>query len=132
MSEKNHHRNKGLLESLSTLASTIIAITHTRLNLLSNDIEMERAHALTLLALSVAALLFLGIGVVLATILLVVMFWEPYRLLILGSLAIFFTAAGIATWWFAAYKTRTKPKLFSASLSELSKDQQLLTSGSSR
>ncbi|MHB9100067.1 MAG: phage holin family protein [Sulfuricella sp.] len=120
--------NKGLLDSLTTLAATLVAIAHTRLDLLSADLEEGREHLLSLLVLGLAALFCLGIGVVLATMLLVAAFWDTHRLLVLGSLAGFFLAAGMASWVFAMHKARTKPRLFAASLSELFKDRQQLVS----
>ncbi|MHB1293171.1 MAG: phage holin family protein [Sulfuricella sp.] len=120
--------NKGLLDSLTTLAATLVAIAHTRLDLLSADLEEGREHLLSLLVLGLAALFCLGIGVVLATMLLVAAFWDTHRLLVLGSLAGFFLAAGMAAWVFAMHKARTKPRLFAASLSELFKDRQQLVS----
>ena len=59
--------------------------------------------------------------------LLVAAFWDTHRLLVLGLLAGAFLTAGIAAWAMAVSKTRTKPKLFAASLSELRKDRQQLT-----
>jgi len=49
MTEKTPGGSKGLLESLTTLAATLVAIAHTRLDLLSADVEEERAHVLSLL-----------------------------------------------------------------------------------
>jgi len=128
MTEKTSGESKGLLGSLTTLAATLVAIAHTRLNLLSTDLEEEREHIFSLLVLALAALFFLGVGVVLAAILLVVAFWDTHRLLVLGTLAGFFLAVGMAAWGFAMHKARTKPRLFTASLSELFKDQQQLVS----
>jgi uncharacterized membrane protein YqjE len=128
MTEKTPGGSKGLLESLTTLAATLVAIAHTRLDLLSADVEEERAHVLSLLVLALVALFCFGIGVVLAAILLVVACWDTHRLLVLGSLAGFFLAAGIAAWLFALRKAKTKPRLFEASLSELLKDRQQLVS----
>lgn len=128
MTEKTPGGNKGLFESLNTLASTLIAIVHTRLDLLSIDLEEDRAHFLSLLVLALAALFFLGVGVVLATILLVAAFWDMHRLLVLTILAGTFLAVGIATWVFAINKARTKPRLFASSLLELVKDRQHLVS----
>jgi len=130
MSERTPGGSKGLLESLTILAGTLVAIAHTRLELLSADMEEERAHFFSLLMLTLAALLCLGIGVVLATILLVVAFWDTHRLLALGALAGFFLVVGMAVWAFALHKARTKPRLFAASLSELFKDRQQLSSRS--
>jgi uncharacterized membrane protein YqjE len=130
MSEKTPVESKGLLESLTILAGTLVAIAHTRLDLLSVDLEEERAHLFSLLALTLAALFCLGIGVVLATILLVVAFWDTHRLLALGALAGFYLVIGMGVWAFVLHKARTKPRLFAASLSELFKDRQQLTSRS--
>jgi uncharacterized membrane protein YqjE len=130
MSERTPGGSKGLLESLTILAGTLVAIAHTRLDLLSVDLEEERAHLFSLLVLALTALLCVGIGVVLATILLVVAFWDTHRLLALGALAGFYLVIGMGVWAFALHKARTKPRLFAASLSELFKDRQQLTSRS--
>jgi len=130
MPERTPGGSKGLLESLTILAGTLVAIAHTRLDLLSVDLEEERAHLFSLLLWTLAALLCIGIGVVLATILLVVAFWDTHRLLALGALAGFYLVIGTGAWAFALHKARTKPRLFAASLSELFKDRQLLTSRS--
>jgi uncharacterized membrane protein YqjE len=117
---------RGLLESMTRFASTLVAIAHTRLDLLSADIEEERVHVFTLLVLALAALFFIGVGVVLLAILLVAAFWDTHRLLVLGLLAGFFFAAGAVSVMVARHKARTKPRLFAASLSELNKDRQQL------
>jgi len=128
MTERIPGGSRGLLDSLTTLAATLVAMAHTRLDLLSADLDEEREHLLSLLVLSLVALFCLGVGVVLVTILLVVAFWDTHRLLALGSLACFFLAVGMAAWMFAMHKARTKPRIFAASLSELLKDRQQLVS----
>ena len=126
MPDKTPGNGEGLLASLTALAATLVAIAHTRLDLLSSDLEEEREHLLSLLVLSLSALFFLGIGVLLATLLLVVAFWDTYRLPVLAVLTVMFLAAGITAWRIALHKARTKPKLFAASMSELLKDRQQL------
>lgn len=121
---------KGLFGSLTNFAATLVSIAHTRLDLLSTDLEEERAHVFLLLVLGLAALFFIGIGVVLTTILLVAVFWDTHRVLALVLLTTFFLAAGLVAGGVAIHKTRTKPKLFSATLSELYKDRQQLVSRS--
>ena len=128
MTGKTSGVSKGLLDSLTTLAATLVAMAHTRLDLLSADLEEEREHLLSLLVLTLVALFCLGVGVVLVTILLVAAFWDTHRLLALGSLAGFFLAVGSAAWVFAMHKARTKPRVFAASLVELFKDRQQLVS----
>lgn len=128
MAEKSPDGSHGLLASLTALAATLVAIAHTRLDLLSTDLEEERAHLLSLLVLALATLFFFGVGVVMVTILLAAVFWDTHRFLVLGALAGFFLVAGAATWGFAVRKIRAKPRLFAASLEELLKDRRQLNS----
>jgi uncharacterized membrane protein YqjE len=120
----------GLFESLKALAASLIGIVHTRFELLSVDIAEERTHLITLLILAQAALFCFGVGVVLLAALVVIAFWDTHRLLALGGAGSLFLCAGAAMAWIAVYKTRTRPRLFAASLAELSKDRQHLGSGS--
>ncbi len=124
MTEKTPGESKGLLESLTALVTTLVTIVHTRLDLLSTEIEENWEHWLSLLVLALAALFCLGIGIVLATILLVAALWDTHRLLVLCLLAGGFLAASMVLWGFIIHRARTKPRLFAASLLELSKDQQ--------
>lgn len=128
MAEKISGESKGLLNSLSTFAATLVAIVQTRLELLSADLEEDRAHYLSLLMLGLVALFCLGVGVVLAAILLVVVFWDTQRILVLGLLAGLFLTGGIGAGLFAMHKAKTRPKIFAASLLELFKDRQHLVS----
>lgn len=127
---ENAHESKGLFESLSMLAATLIAIVQTRLELLSVDLEEERAHLLSILVLILTAMFFIGVGLVLAVILLVTAFWETHRLLVLGTLSGVFLLAGIAAVVYILHKISTKPRLFTASITELDKDRQQLGSHS--
>ncbi len=117
---------KGLFESLATFAATLAAIAQTRIELLSTDLEEEREHLFSLLAWSLAALFFLGVAVTLATILVVVAFWDTHRLMVLGLLAGAFLAAALAAWLRVRHKTRTKTRLFAASIAELRHDRAAL------
>lgn len=130
MAEESHAATGGLFDSLKTLSGSVVGIVHTRLELLSTDIAEERAHLTTLLVLGMVSLFCLGVGVVLLAILIVVAFWESHRLAALGGLTGLFLIAGAGLAWLAMHKARTRPRLFEASLAELSKDRQHLSSGS--
>ncbi len=120
--------NKGLLESLSVFATTLVSIAHTRLELLSTDLEEDRAHLILLVVQYLIAAFFLMVGLVIAIILIVFVLWENHRMFALSLVAGFFLLMGLGIACYAIYKTKTKPRLFSASLSELAKDQQALDS----
>lgn len=127
MSDEVPSEGKGLFDSLRALAASLVAIAHTRLELLSTDMEENREQLASLMVVMLIALFCLGVGVVLMTILVVVAFWDSNRLLVLGGLAVVFLAGGAVAWGLALHKMRTKPRLFAASLAELSKDRQQLT-----
>ncbi|MBI3432925.1 MAG: phage holin family protein [Hydrogenophilales bacterium] len=116
----------GLFDSLKGLAASLVALIHTRLDLLSTDLEEELARLVSVLLLLFIALFCLGVGVLLLALLIVVAFWESHRLLALGGLTAVFLAGGAAAFGWARHKLRTKPRLFAASLAELSKDRQHL------
>ena len=130
MAEESHAATGGLFESLKTLSSCLVGIVHTRLELLSTDIAEEREHLVLLLVMALVALFCLGVGIVLLAILVAVAFWESHRLMALGGLTGIFLAAGAGAGWLAKHKARIRPRLFDASLAELSKDRQRLTAGS--
>ena len=124
MSENTPNQGNGLIDSLATLATTFVAILHTRLELLSTDIEEEREHLLSLVKLSLIALFCIMLGMLLIAVLLIVALWDTYRLAAIGSLAGFFIVSGFIAWYMAKRVAKAKPRLFSASLLELRKDRE--------
>ncbi|MBS0310962.1 MAG: phage holin family protein [Proteobacteria bacterium] len=126
MSDPKPGGGGGLFDSLKGLAASLIAIVHTRLDLLSTELEEERARLASVLVMLFVALFCIGIGVVLLVFLIVVAFWESHRLLALAGLTAFFLVGGATAIGFARHRLRTKPKLFAASLAELSKDREHL------
>jgi len=124
--EEGTANKRGLLDSIKTLASTLLAMGQTRLELLSNDIEEERAWLTSMLVWTLIALFCGALAAMLFTLLIVVVFWDTYRLLALSiMIAIFVVGTGIA-WRVVFNMSRSKPRIFSASLAELSKDREQL------
>jgi uncharacterized membrane protein YqjE len=76
--------------------------------------------------LGLVAVFCLGLGVVLLTVFFVVLFWDSYRLPVLGVMSGLFLVLGI----FAALTLRAKSaestRIFSSTLAELSKDREQL------
>ena len=117
----------GIVQSLRNLAATLVAIVHTRLELLVTDIEEERVRLLDLLLWTAAALFLLGVAVVLGVILLIALFWDTHRIAVIATLAGVFLAAGIATAVRARNRLHGRSRLFAASLDELARDRDQLT-----
>lgn len=119
---------ESLLNSLKNLTVTLIAIVHTRLELLSTDLEEGRERFISLLAMAFVSLFSLCFGAVLLTILIVVVFWDTHRLLVLGSLTGLFLVAGAVLGAVVIGKLKSMPRMFEASLTELIKDHQEIDS----
>ena len=116
----------GVLDKLARFAADLVNIAHTRLALLSTDIEEEREHLLSLIRWTLISLFFMMLGLLLVAFLLIVLLWENYRLSAIAGLAGFFLAAGAISWYAAKHKAKAKPRLFWSSLMELEKDRQHL------
>lgn len=115
------HRG-GLFESLKTLASTLVAIGRTRLELLSIDIEEERVWLTSMLVWTLIALFCAGMSIVLAILFVIVIWWDTHRLLAVAIPALLLMLCAVLAVNVVLGKVRAKPRLFSASLAELSKD----------
>lgn len=116
----------GLFDSLKGLAVTGVAMLQTRLELLSTELAEEKERLLTQLLLGLAAFFFVGLGVIFVALFLTVLFWESHRLLVLGIFAGLFLGLGFASMVAMRNFSRNQPRLFSASLGELSRDREHL------
>ena len=120
----------GLLESLKRLAGTLLAILQTRLELLSNEWETERLRVRQMFVYGIVALFFFGLSIMLLTTLIVVIFWDSYRLQVLVVMSVLFLIAGLMAALTLRRLSRERSKLFSTSLAELSDDCDRLDSES--
>lgn len=118
----------GLFDSLKKLTSTLLGIVSTRLELLATEIEEERAWLGSMLVWTLVALFCAALGILLATLWVVVYFWDSYRLLALTVLTLMFLLGAVLSWRVVLGKIRAKPRLFSTSLAEMSKDREQLIS----
>lgn len=120
-----------ITDSIARLASTIITSIHTRLELISVELEEELARFSTYLLWSLVALACAGIAVLLLILLVVAVFWDTHRFLVLGLLIGLFasTAIGLAYWLRSAI--RQKPRLLAHSLAELRRDSDSLSGNAS-
>jgi uncharacterized membrane protein YqjE len=119
-------QENGLLVSFKRLCATVIEIGQVRLELLGTELELEKKRLFEGLVWALAALLVLGVGLVLLCGFVVLLFWEGYRLAAVGVLMVIFLA-GAALLFSQARRRLSHPQgIFSTSLHELSKDRQAL------
>jgi uncharacterized membrane protein YqjE len=116
----------GLLGSARAVLVALLEIGQTRLQLAGTELEEERLRIAELMLFATAALFFLGLGIVLATLLLVLLFWDGPRLWVLGAAASLFLMGGVGTAAAWRRKARSKPPLLASTLAELQRDRDAL------
>ena len=116
----------GLMDSAKRLFSTLLGVVTTRLELLANEWQEERFRLAEMLLFALFAAFCFGMGVVLLTMFIVVLFWDEHRLAVLAILSLSFLAAGGLLTVLLRDRMRQGSKLFSVSLAELNKDAELL------
>lgn len=119
---------RGLFASLKRLAGTLLATLHTRLELLSTEAEERALQLARGLLLAVAALIVGAVGVLVATVFVIALFWDTYRLPAIAAVALIYLVASIVLARRAQRAWRGQPRLFAATLAELAKDREALRS----
>ena len=121
-------RAGGLLGSLKNLATTLVAVVETRLQLLANEFHAEKLRLAQLGLYAAAAVFFFALGIIMLTLLAIVVFWDSHRLLVIGGFAGIYLLAGMAFGVAASRRATQRSRLFEDSLRELAKDREGLTS----
>lgn len=128
--ESTPARASGLLASLQRLLATFAGILHTRIEILSTELEEEGIRAKELFFYGLVSAFFLGLGLLLVTAFVVLAFWETHGMSVLAVFAVLYLAIGVGTALVVRHKLKTRPRLFSTTMSELGKDRERLASGS--
>lgn len=112
---------EGLFAALKHLVTTLVGIGRTRLELLATEVEEEKHRLVGLVANALAALYFVGLGIVVAIAFLAAAFWEQ-RLLVFGLAALLLLGVGTVFAALALAAAKRGSPLFRASLAELDAD----------
>lgn len=125
-SDSSDHDGRGLFASSKGVFATIVDILYTRFELLTTEIEEEKLRLTAIAVFAFFALFFSAMTIVLATVFVVVAFWDSHKLWVLGGgTGVFFALTVLATLNVAS-RVRTQSRLFRSSLAELAKDRQKL------
>ncbi len=108
------------------LGGTLLSMLQTRMELAAVELEEESQRFLGYLVMALLSLFLFGLAIVMATLFIVIVFWDSYRLQAVGALAVLFVAGGALVALKVKASIQAKPRLMQASVAELSKDLELL------
>jgi uncharacterized membrane protein YqjE len=112
----------GLFASLRRLLGTALELAQVRLALLGTELERAGQRLLDGLLWGGAALIVLGVGLMLLCAFLLMLVREDYRLAALGGLTVIFLGAAVWLLQAARSRLRSLQNLFELSINELKQD----------
>lgn len=115
-----------LFRSLARLAATFVAIAHTRLELLTTELQQEMYRVAEIMVWTVIALLAFGIGLFTAALVIVFIFWDTHRILASVLVTSMFFVIAIVALLVLRAKVKSKPPLLEGTLAELATDASTL------
>ncbi len=116
----------GLFASLRRMLATLLALVHTRLELVGVEIEEQIEHAAAVLLWSIAAIFFASLTVLLLALTVVIAFWDGHRLLAAGLVTASFAATALAAALVVRRRLRQRPRFLAATVGELQRDAATL------
>ena len=118
--------DSGLFASLQRMLATLLTLAHTRLELVTIELEEALQRAAAVLLWSIAAIFFASLTVLLLTFTIVVAFWDEHRLLAATLVTAAFALAALAAVLSVRRRLHTRPGLFGATVAELKLDAAAL------
>ena len=116
--------SRGLLGSASHLLATLISAAETRVGIFASELQEERIRLTRLILLGAATLFCLGLGLVLLSVFLVVLYWDSDRLAVLGLLCGLFLGVGLISAIVLAILARGQKQPLSEISDVLDKDRE--------
>jgi len=118
----------GLFQSLNNFVATLVGIAHTRLQLLTTELQEEVQQVGQLLLWSFVALFAAMMGLFLAALTVIFVFWDTHRILAALLMTGAFVAISVVAAIVLVRKVNAKPPMLDATLAELAKDRDQLRS----
>jgi uncharacterized membrane protein YqjE len=119
----------GLTASLRALGATLVELLGARAELAVVELRQEGERKKEMIVLAAAGALFLALGLLVATLFVIVLFWDTHRLPAIGGVAIVYLALSGAAFVRLRYKAAGNPPPFEATLREFAADREILGGG---
>src|SRR5574337_66744 len=94
-SEASANRSRGFFEPFRTFLATFVGLIHTRLDLISTELEEERERLKEIVLLGAISFFCLSLGIVLLTLFFVVIFLDTYAFYVLGGFVLLYLGLGV-------------------------------------
>jgi uncharacterized membrane protein YqjE len=117
----------GLRGALGAFGTSLLGLAHTRLELVAVEFDEVRERTVVRLTLLFTALLSFGFAVLVASALVVVVFWDSHRIAALCSVMIAYLLIGLVALWRLSVRSRTDAPPFAATMAEFERDRAWLT-----
>ena len=116
----------GLFASLRRTFATLVTLGHTRLELVSVEIEEQIEFAAGVLLWSIAAIFFGSLAVLVLALTIVIAFWDTHRLLVAGLVTGGLGAIAVIAVLVVRARIARRPRLLAATLGEMKRDANSL------
>lgn len=116
----------GLLQSLNNFVGTMVGIAHTRLQLLTTELQEEVREVGQILVYAFIGLFALMMALFLGALTVIFVFWDTHRLLAAALMTGVFLLIAAVSGAFLAKLMREKPPMLDATLAELARDRDQL------
>lgn len=129
MDDSSHERAGpvgGLFKSLNNFGATLVAIGHTRLQLLTTELQEEVREVGEILVWSFIALFAAMLALFLGALTVIFVFWDTHRLLAALLMTTAFLAIAAVAGVILRRKMQAKPPMLDATLAELARDRDQL------
>jgi uncharacterized membrane protein YqjE len=125
-SEPGTRAGFGLFSSLRSALGNFIELAHTRLELLSVEMEARLLNSRHVMLWSVVALFSAALAMLMLAFTLLIVFWDTHRLLAACVITAFFAILAVAAALVVRQRVRERPRLLAATISELKRDAAAL------
>ncbi len=113
--------------AVGRIATTLVAMVQTRLELASVEMEEQSQRWLGYLLMSMLALFLAAIAIVMCALFVIILFWDTHRIGAVLGLAAVFALSALAVGLKVRSGMKAQPALLSATIGELRKDLEFLS-----
>lgn len=121
-----------LFRSIANLAATFVAIAHTRIELLTTELQQEMYRVAAIMVWTVIAVLAALIGLFMAALVVVFIFWDTHRVLASVLVTSVFFIIAVVSLVVLSTKVKNRPPLLEGTLAELATDATNLKAAATR